>query len=855
MQINQGIQAPKDQYRYIDPTIQAIKKLKIKPSPQYSLADLTRTYKTENDISRAIKFSAPLIFPYSVKDTSQKLVKENIEFLEMLVLDIDGGCTVDTFIESHHNFAYYLYTTVTHRVTGIDKFRVIIPLKEPMRIEDAIDRKQALIEYFSHNDKSYLDESFLAKGRGFVIPIELEFFREYEFKSDQYFELSELPKSDFIPISRYNLTVNGINSQDGIPEIESLANLYANSAENDRIEVNGIEYQRNDAFFRIHVEIAKYRPTEEYQKQLANNMNWDGSRNTTDRTVEEARKYCNSINLSALNARSEEYSKQVVTQQVDYLKVSDFEIHEGKKHLLTATTGTGKTTFFLGRGCDHKVIFAVPINSIGEQLKLEHNYPFETGTNVNPLKEDKVICSYNYLVELLRLGVPSDYVIVLDEFHRVISDDFRTGKLSELVDLVAASSNTIFCVSGTFDPSHFNIFEFDFHYDFKAKRDVRNIQVWETNSGLDNALIQFLKNLDSDTNNLVLFDDKSLLASIKKVLTEVEIVTSNEKEFINELVNPKVLKGQVKGTILTTQVLMEGINLFGLDNIVIVAKKHYGREQIVQFFERDRDLSATCHLIRKPIKDCDIYIPDSDKEKEYQNQIFTEVVDRIGLEGMKLIGVKDTDMLLRTTSNELYINCLYAPIKQKQAMDRANFKNLNLSQYGYELLDVKTLNSKPSLALQDIKRLKVESEKDDYSIAVDSILAGEKEAPDFPDLMRLIEQLKKHNIKNIRKICLDKNEFQAYTERFRYIDSKLEKAIYLKFQIDNFYSSKECNNFLSEYVGQKSFARVTKNNYRKVFKRYFHLKECRKTNKREAGIRIIGTRHVEVIETSSDLNQ
>ena len=81
MQINGGITASKAQYYYLEPTVEAIKRQKIKPDKPYKLADLIRAYRTENDIAETIKFNTPLIFPYTVIDTKEKLVKDNIKCL------------------------------------------------------------------------------------------------------------------------------------------------------------------------------------------------------------------------------------------------------------------------------------------------------------------------------------------------------------------------------------------------------------------------------------------------------------------------------------------------------------------------------------------------------------------------------------------------------------------------------------------------------------------------------------------------------------------------------------------------------------------------------------------------------
>jgi hypothetical protein len=287
MQINGGIWASNEDYYYSEPTIDAIKTLKRIPTIKHKLRDLIRTYRTENHIADNIKCSTPMFFPYEIIDTNATLGGKNVKSLEMLILDIDSGCTIESFVKLNPDFDYYLYSTVNHRVTGCDKFRVVIPLKKAMPIEEAIARKQAIIDRFSIGGKTYLDESFLNRGRGFVIPVELEFFTEHESKAGFIFDLEVLPKTDFIPATKSKLALEGFSAQDGIPEIETLASLYKNSSEDCHIEVNNNTYPRNVAFFWIHVEIAKYRPTEVYQKQLAVLMNWDNCRNTVNKTAKE----------------------------------------------------------------------------------------------------------------------------------------------------------------------------------------------------------------------------------------------------------------------------------------------------------------------------------------------------------------------------------------------------------------------------------------------------------------------------------------------------------------------------------------------------------------------------------------
>jgi hypothetical protein len=202
---------------------------------------------------------------------------------------------------------------------------------------------------------------------------------------------------------------------------------------------------------------------------------------------------------------------------------------------------------------------------------------------------------------------------------------------------------------------------------------------------------------------------------------------------------------------------------------------------------------------------------------------------------------------------DIYINCLYAPIKQKQAMDRANFKKLDLSQYGYELLGAKSLDGKPIQALNDVKRIKLESEQAESESAIDLILSGVG-TPNFPEFTDLIAKLKKQGIEQIREICLDKNEVQAYSERFSCFDARLEREIYQTFEVGKLYSTKECKDFLANFVGQKSFARVHKNNHIKVFRRYFQLTQIRPSSKREGGLELTKVREIGVLERASEFS-
>jgi hypothetical protein len=835
----------KTNYRTIDATnlIESIKCLKI-PNQGVTHEDLVINYGSQFcDLTKEIKSHNPYLYPYSVKDPHDKLIKSNIDKLQFLVLDIDDSCSIEQFIQLNQGYKYYLHTSTTHQVTGIDKFRVIFPITEAMDIEDAISRKGAIQEFFSFGNKTYLDTSFLIRGRGFVVPIDLECFFEHESQSDDVLDLSIFAQGYVKPQSTGS-KIKVIEGMDKVPEVEELANLYINSQGDESIVIKGRSYPRNEAFHWLQVEIAKYRISEEYHIALAHKMNWDGKRNTVETTVDNARKSCRAIDISALRAKSSNYS--VETQTRKYLQVEDVNIVKGKKHLLTATTGTGKTTLVLDK-MDRKIIFASPLNSIIEQSNIGRDYGTLKGTSGVLPSTDKVLCSYNALIALLDKNDLSDYLIVLDEFHKCLSDGYRMNLMSGVIERLKSKPYTVLCMSGTFDPTHLECFKFDYHFDYKADRPIRDIQVLETTGTLDNALIRFLRGLKPNQNNLVLFDDKAKALAIQKVLGDITVISADSKE--EEVYNQFLTLGEIKGTVLTTQIWLEGINLKNIDNIVIIASKYWSEEQIAQFYERDRDRRSKCYLIRKPIKKTECYIPDAYKEKEYQNSFFREV-NSLGVCKVELLGAKDLDKLIRSEGKNIYMNLLYPYWKQKSAMDIANFKEgLQLEKYGYRLVEeVGLISSKSVIALDKVKNLSKESKLKEFKLAVEKAINGEQYSDEFLSTFNMIALLIEHGFSNdeIKAIALNSEELEAYKERLTNKEPQLEKALYRQFKVGEFYSAIEAKRIITKIItnSPQTTIRVNPNHYLKVLRRYFVIK--RKTTKK--GIEIVAKREINQID-------
>lgn len=103
------------------------------------------------------KDECPLWNFVSIKEGKPKFRSgENYSEVHALLLDFDSNLTIEDFKKKYTNFKYFLYTTSSHIKGFCDKFRVIIPLKNPFPFNSYADRffKESLIEYFDGIDKS-----------------------------------------------------------------------------------------------------------------------------------------------------------------------------------------------------------------------------------------------------------------------------------------------------------------------------------------------------------------------------------------------------------------------------------------------------------------------------------------------------------------------------------------------------------------------------------------------------------------------------------------------------------------------------------------------------------------------------
>lgn len=811
-------------------------------------------------IKQAKKYS-PYLFPYSMKTTGAKLVKENTKEFTMLVLDIDNGtkdgkCSIKEFMSKYTEFDYYLYTTVGHACSTVDRFRVIIPLEDPMEVEELILRKKAIEAMFSFGGFSFVDTSAINRCRGFVVPVKLGKFYECIHEVGSKLNVEKLDRARKV-IRGEEIKRTVIEGVESHPEVLALANLYINSGKDDIILVNGKEYGRNDAFFWIHVEIAAYNPSLDAQVLIGKEMDWERLRG--DSVVKNARKYCDKISKVALQLGSGCATNIVLDK---YISKDMLQLDYRKINLLTSPPGTGKTTVILGsdlpiiEGIKHKVLFAAPLNSIVMQQAEKDSRIVSLTGNVGELPTaDRIVCSFDALASILDKNPNmKDYLICVDECHKIIIEGYRASTMSRVVEhSIKGGGCTYLYMSGTFDPIFLECVKFTKHFNFSTKRPFRDVSVIVVDNAVQGA-VKLLRKLEGTS--LVLLDNIKKGEDAAKALGFAHI----HKDSKDTPEYTKLIKeSKLDRSTITTQVILEGLDVKDcIDNIVVVGKPdRWGVDQMVQFFERERVRTPNFYFVRTKIEVKDIVIKHAKTEKAYQNEAYRILNDQ-GLERMKDLGVMDTGKLFRSVSDSwdesiVEMNVVYAYIMQKRSFNQAMYQDMDamseeFRKHRYNMIDIEVpgVNGKDT-KFTSIMETRKAMEIEDYNKLIDNSITGID--PEDPEdiltykLVRNLVEVQEMNISQVLDIMHTAEKRNSYEGRIKYDRPEYERKMFKAFKPGDKYTLAEVNSKVLRALGAEwtSNLRLAKGSVVKLLKRYFEVKYSRvhKTHKIVKKINII----------------
>lgn len=99
------------------------------------------------------------------KHGCMRCIKENVEEIYALPVDVDNGMSMSDFERDYHRYAYQLYTTHSwHNGKEGDRFRAFFPLKEPLKVKWLVPPvKGKLLDLFDMADKSCFDQAHWQK--------------------------------------------------------------------------------------------------------------------------------------------------------------------------------------------------------------------------------------------------------------------------------------------------------------------------------------------------------------------------------------------------------------------------------------------------------------------------------------------------------------------------------------------------------------------------------------------------------------------------------------------------------------------------------------------------------------------
>ncbi len=327
-----------------------------------------------------------------------------------------------------------------------------------------------------------------------------------------------------------------------------------------------------------------------------------------DRTIIEVQKHLSSLpNTPLSEAENQIFSLLKINQKIS----------------IDAPTGGGKTTALINlfapiiKEIGLKIVFCCPTQLLTESIYKDalslyrNSVAILTGERKTPNYFDKniIICTYD---QLQRVNDLEQRLMVIDESHNIVSAfNYRKRAVQFFQQAFSIAAKTVL-LSGTPNDLMTNIF------DFKAikikQKEAQQITVFDyENSDYIAELVQILgykNNIDSNSIDVVLLNDKKKLEAIKGILLnlfnlnndEIVLLTSDKKNNLNSsskavfdsISRKKAIPNGVK-LILSTCIIAEGVSIDNrnINKVITISTRQsfLDVETIKQFSARFRKLN------------------------------------------------------------------------------------------------------------------------------------------------------------------------------------------------------------------------------------------------------------------------
>lgn len=539
----------------------------------------------------------------------------------------------------------------------------------------------------------------------------------------------------------------------------------------------------------------------QFQKEKIKHLEKIKSEAIKNKNIDKA--FTIDMTIDSLNTITTEYSNyskykaskvyeidKYISEDEEGLNVAIEEANKGKKVLVIAPTGSGKTDLTINKFKDNKYksCFIVPNSSNVEQIMNKYSIPGAYGDlGADEQLEKNTIVAFTWDKFAKLKNDLSEDIAIVDEIHQTFTDMYRKEKIKGLYNNLDKCKGRI---DITATPNKLDLGIYDTIIEYKQKKQtVYNVNLY--NNINDDKILEIVNNSKKFA---LLRDDSTYLEFIKaKTNKKTEVVTSQKKEessvYFDIVTNSTI--GDIDG-LLNTSVIVAGVNIYDKDitDVIIIGKKDIAT--IKQYVARFRDLDRVNVHIFNEYKDFNNTYELEwlvNKKIAETNELLEGInrYNRIQLKdqalGIKMIrleegnnfyldeNTKEYKIDIPSIRNEIYM-------KYYNNADIVSFKHL-LKEYfeNVNTIDIDVLQSEEQKEFR--KEFKIQKEEAihelekhlDLIVGADEILKGKLSSKLKWYLINnglnedsILEQLYKHNIDELIKVGDIKKLIAKYTK-------------------------------------------------------------------------------------------